>query len=72
MSQLPPHQPLLSARFSVRYGNKPPVLREVEIAIQPGEVLGLVGQSGSGKSTLAMAMSTRCACPTLICEGYFR
>jgi ABC-type dipeptide/oligopeptide/nickel transport system ATPase component len=56
MSQLPPHQPLLSARFSVRYGNKPPVLREVEIAIQPGEVLGLVGQSGSGKSTLAMAI----------------
>jgi ABC-type dipeptide/oligopeptide/nickel transport system ATPase component len=56
MSQPPPNQPLLCARLSVRYGNKPPVLRDVEIAIQPGEVLGLVGQSGSGKSTLAMAI----------------
>lgn len=56
MSQPSPNQPLLSARLSVRYGNKQPVLRDVEIAIQAGEVLGLVGQSGSGKSTLAMAI----------------
>jgi ABC-type dipeptide/oligopeptide/nickel transport system ATPase component len=47
---------LLSARLSVRYGNKPPVLRDVELQIRRGEVLGLVGQSGSGKSTLAMAI----------------
>jgi ABC-type dipeptide/oligopeptide/nickel transport system ATPase component len=47
---------LLSARFSVRYGEKPPVLRTVELEIGQGEVLGLVGQSGSGKSTLAMSM----------------
>jgi len=51
------HNPvLLSARFSVRYAGKPPVLRDVQIDIQRGEVLGLVGQSGSGKSTLAMAI----------------
>jgi ABC-type glutathione transport system ATPase component len=56
MFQPSPNQPVLSARLSVRYGNKQPVLRDVEIAIQPGEVLGLVGQSGSGKSTLAMAI----------------
>jgi ABC-type dipeptide/oligopeptide/nickel transport system ATPase component len=40
----------------VRYGDKPPVLREVKLDIRRGEVLGLVGQSGSGKSTLAMSI----------------
>lgn len=49
-------QTLLSAHFSVRYAGKPPVLRGVQMEIQRGEVLGLVGQSGSGKSTLAMAI----------------
>jgi ABC-type dipeptide/oligopeptide/nickel transport system ATPase component len=47
---------LLAANFSVRYGRKPAVLRDVALEIRQGEILGLVGQSGSGKSTLAMAV----------------
>jgi len=47
---------LLSARLSVDYPKKPGVLREICLDLEPGEILGLVGQSGSGKSTLALAL----------------
>jgi ABC-type glutathione transport system ATPase component len=47
---------LLSLHLSVRYGDKPSVLRDVELDIRRNEVLGLIGQSGSGKSTLAMTI----------------
>ena len=42
-----------------RYGNRT-VLRGVDLAIAPGEMIGLVGHSGSGKSTLV----------NLICRFY--
>jgi peptide/nickel transport system ATP-binding protein len=51
-----PGQALLSAQLTVRYGGKPPVLRDVHLEVRRGEVLGLVGQSGSGKSSMAMAI----------------
>src|SRR6266852_5869525 len=47
---------LLSARVTIRYPGKAPVLSGVALDIAPGEVVGLVGQSGSGKSTLALAI----------------
>ena len=42
-----------------RYGNRS-VIRNLDLAIEPGEMIGLVGHSGSGKSTLV----------NLICRFY--
>jgi ABC-type glutathione transport system ATPase component len=56
MAEQSQSETLLSAHLWLRYGNKPPVLSDVDLDIRRGEVLGLIGQSGSGKSTLAMAI----------------
>jgi ATP-binding cassette subfamily B protein len=60
----PVHLPRIQGRIDVnnigfRYGNRA-VLRGVDLSIQPGEMIGLVGHSGSGKSTLV----------NLICRFY--
>ncbi|MFT4129085.1 type I secretion system permease/ATPase [Labrys sp. (in: a-proteobacteria)] len=51
---LPPPRGLIEMRnvtFRYRPGS-PEVLKSVSLAVQPGEVIGIVGASGSGKSTL--------------------
>ncbi|MDR2986663.1 MAG: ABC transporter ATP-binding protein, partial [Nocardiopsaceae bacterium] len=39
-----------------RFGRRLPVLFDVDLAVAPGEALGVVGESGCGKSTLALAI----------------
>lgn len=48
--------PVLDARFSAGYNGRPAALRDLELRIEPGEIVGLVGESGSGKSTAALAI----------------
>jgi oligopeptide/dipeptide ABC transporter ATP-binding protein len=40
-------------------GRKVPILRDVGLDLNPGEILGVVGESGSGKSTLCRAIARR-------------
>jgi ABC-type dipeptide/oligopeptide/nickel transport system ATPase component len=47
---------LLSLNVSADYPHKPSVLRNLQLEMQPGEILGLVGESGSGKSTLTLSI----------------
>jgi len=47
------------ADLGFRYGSRA-VIRDLDLAIEPGEMIGLVGHSGSGKSTLV----------NLICRFY--
>jgi ATP-binding cassette subfamily B protein len=64
----PPHNPaplgevrgqIELRNVTFQYGNHT-VLRDIDLAIRPGELVGLIGHSGSGKSTLA----------NLICRFY--
>jgi subfamily B ATP-binding cassette protein HlyB/CyaB len=55
---LPPPQGAIEVRnLTMRYRpDAPDALRNVNLSIQAGEVIGIVGQSGSGKSSLTKAI----------------
>lgn len=43
--------------ISYRYRNEPWLFRQVDLAVQPGEVVGIFGQSGAGKTTMAKVIA---------------
>jgi peptide/nickel transport system ATP-binding protein len=49
------HNPLLRVRLDASYAGRP-VLHDVRLELERGEVLGLVGSSGAGKSTLVLSL----------------
>jgi peptide/nickel transport system ATP-binding protein len=51
-------EPILELRgLSARYGRGPEILHDVDLVLERGGALGVIGESGSGKSTLARVVS---------------
>jgi branched-chain amino acid transport system ATP-binding protein len=50
-------QPLLEGRSICKYFGGITALSQVDIAVYPGEVVGIIGPNGSGKTTLANCLS---------------
>ena len=65
--------PLIEVRgLRVQYGAGPGALtavRDADLTLRSGQVLGLAGESGSGKSTLAFAMTRLLRAPGVIAGG---
>ena len=48
----PPHPAVALEQVSARYGDEEPVLRRLDLRLEPGRRVALVGSSGTGKTTV--------------------
>jgi oligopeptide/dipeptide ABC transporter ATP-binding protein len=63
-------KPVLEVRdLSIVYDGETKAVDHVDIALAPGETLGLAGESGSGKSTLALGLCRLLRPPAVITSG---
>ncbi|TAH37288.1 MAG: ABC transporter ATP-binding protein [Planctomycetota bacterium] len=53
---------LAARRVTAGYGNAPPVLQDVDLALERGRFLCLLGPNGTGKSTLLRVLAGLVAC----------
>ncbi|CAK7009797.1 MULTISPECIES: ABC transporter ATP-binding protein [Fusobacterium] len=43
--------------LTIQYGNKEPVVKDFNLSIKKGEIIGIVGESGSGKTTIIKSIA---------------